>query len=99
MPQAKGEAGVPAEASQVEDGAMAALISEYCREAGVRSLKKQLEKIYRKVALKLVRQGVTGPQVRLEGGWGNTGHMPHGGAQAGPSGRHGATGALEGGVG
>ena len=33
------------------------LINEYCREAGVRNLKKHLEKIYRKVALKLVKGG------------------------------------------
>ena len=33
-----------------------------CREAGVRNLKKLLEKAYRKVALKLVKQGLQGPQ-------------------------------------
>ena len=32
------------------------------REAGVRNLKKLLEKAYRKVALKLVKQGLQGPQ-------------------------------------
>ena len=32
-----------------------------CREAGVRNLKKHLEKIYRKVALKLVKQGAGMP--------------------------------------
>jgi len=32
-----------------------------CREAGVRNLKKHLEKIYRKVALKLVKQGAGPP--------------------------------------
>ena len=31
------------------------------REAGVRALKKSLEKIHRKVALKLVEAGVLGP--------------------------------------
>ena len=31
------------------------------REAGVRNLKKLLEKIYRKAALKLVKRGVQGP--------------------------------------
>lgn len=29
----------------------------WCRESGVRNLKKQLEKIYRKVALQLVKRG------------------------------------------
>ena len=34
---------------------MTALIEDYCREAGVRNLQKHLEKIYRKVALKLAK--------------------------------------------
>lgn len=34
------------------------------REAGVRSLKQLLEKTYRKVALKLVRGGLSGPTPR-----------------------------------
>jgi len=32
------------------------LIKHYCRESGVRNLKKQIEKVYRKVALKIVRE-------------------------------------------
>ncbi|VYS56436.1 unnamed protein product [Arabidopsis thaliana] len=39
------------------DAALLSLIENYCREAGVRNLQKQIEKIYRKVALELVRQG------------------------------------------
>ena len=37
--------------SQVEvtDAALLYLIENYCREAGVRNLQKQIEKIYRKV--------------------------------------------------
>lgn len=31
------------------------LINKYCRESGVRNLKKQIEKVYRKSALKIVR--------------------------------------------
>ena len=31
------------------------LIKHYCRESGVRNLKKQIEKVYRKVALKIVK--------------------------------------------
>ena len=50
-------AGVPAGACELTDPGMTRLIDAYCREAGVRNLKKLLEKIYRKVALKLVRQG------------------------------------------
>src|SRR5579862_1942184 len=32
------------------------LIKQYCRESGVRNLKKQVEKVYRKVALKIVSE-------------------------------------------
>jgi Lon-like ATP-dependent protease len=32
------------------------LIKQYCRESGVRNLKKQIEKVYRKVALKIVSE-------------------------------------------
>ena len=39
-------------------------MSLVCREAGVRSLKQLLEKTYRKVALKLVRGGLSGPTPR-----------------------------------
>ena len=50
-------AGVPKGAASLTDPAMDMLINEYCREAGVRNLKKHLEKVYRKVALKLVKGG------------------------------------------
>ena len=49
--------GVPPGAATLMDPAMDVLINEYCREAGVRNLKKHLEKVYRKVALKLVKGG------------------------------------------
>ncbi|KAA8536753.1 hypothetical protein F0562_029231 [Nyssa sinensis] len=42
---------------EVTDAALFALIENYCREAGVRNLQKQIEKIYRKIALQLVRKG------------------------------------------
>ncbi|TVU47322.1 hypothetical protein EJB05_06918, partial [Eragrostis curvula] len=44
---------------EITDDALLALIENYCREAGVRNLQKQIEKIYRKIALQLVRQGVS----------------------------------------
>ncbi|KVH93533.1 AAA+ ATPase domain-containing protein [Cynara cardunculus var. scolymus] len=49
--------GVKPEQVEVTDAALLSLIENYCREAGVRNLQKQIEKIYRKIALKLVRQG------------------------------------------
>ena len=45
--------------ARITDGALGTLIGEYCREAGVRKLKQQLEKIYRKVALRLVKRGAS----------------------------------------
>ncbi|KAH6757966.1 lon protease 1 [Perilla frutescens var. hirtella] len=50
--------GIKPEQVEVTDSALLALIENYCREAGVRNLQKQIEKIYRKIALQLVRQGV-----------------------------------------
>ncbi|XP_076924200.1 lon protease homolog 1, mitochondrial-like [Bidens hawaiensis] len=49
--------GVKPEQVDLTDAALLSLIENYCREAGVRSLQKQIEKIYRKIALHLVRQG------------------------------------------
>ncbi|KAJ6694456.1 hypothetical protein OIU85_005168 [Salix viminalis] len=49
--------GIKPEQVEVTDAALLALIENYCREAGVRNLQKQIEKIYRKIALQLVRQG------------------------------------------
>lgn len=60
-PQAREDAGVPNKATSVTDAAMLELITEYAREAGVRSLKKLLEKIYRKSALALVRREGASP--------------------------------------
>ncbi|XP_059648424.1 lon protease homolog 1, mitochondrial-like [Cornus florida] len=53
------DCGIKSEQVEVTDAALLALIESYCREAGVRNLQKQIEKIYRKVALRLVRQGAS----------------------------------------
>ncbi|RVW97787.1 Lon protease-like, mitochondrial [Vitis vinifera] len=42
--------------AELTDAALLDLIENYCREAGVRNLQKQIEKIFRKIALRLVRQ-------------------------------------------
>ncbi|EAW14036.1 endopeptidase La [Aspergillus clavatus NRRL 1] len=39
----------------LEKGAIEELIKSYCRESGVRNLKKQIEKVYRKAAFKIVQ--------------------------------------------
>ncbi|CAH2075690.1 unnamed protein product [Thlaspi arvense] len=49
--------GIKSEQVEVTDAALLALIENYCREAGVRNLQKHIEKIYRKIALQLVRKG------------------------------------------
>ncbi|KAJ1425518.1 Ribosomal protein S5 domain 2-type fold, subgroup [Sesbania bispinosa] len=51
--------GIKPEQVEVTDAALLALIENYCRESGVRNLQKHIEKIYRKIALQLVRQGET----------------------------------------
>lgn len=54
---ARDNCGIKPEQVEVTDPAFLALIENYCRESGVRNLQKQIEKIYRKIALMLVRQG------------------------------------------
>ncbi|KAL6132773.1 hypothetical protein ACLB2K_065012 [Fragaria x ananassa] len=49
--------GIEPEQVDMTNAALLALIENYCREAGVRNLQKHIEKIYRKIALRLVRQG------------------------------------------
>lgn len=39
----------------LEKEAITELINKYCRESGVRNLKKQIEKVYRKSALKIIK--------------------------------------------
>ncbi|GJN33485.1 hypothetical protein PR202_gb22090 [Eleusine coracana subsp. coracana] len=56
--------GIKPEQVEVTDAALLSLIENYCREAGVRNLQKQIEKIYRKIALQLVRQGVSNEPVQ-----------------------------------
>lgn len=43
----------------MDESALNLLIKSYCRESGVRNLQKQLEKIFRKVAFKLVKDKLT----------------------------------------
>ncbi|WVF69117.1 ATP-dependent protease La [Kwoniella sp. CBS 6097] len=53
-PQAKEASGLKDVDIQLEPGAIEALIRYYCRESGVRNLKKHIDKIYRKAAFKIV---------------------------------------------
>jgi Lon-like ATP-dependent protease len=53
LPQLKNDTALKTEQIDIEDDALLLLISDYCREAGVRSLQKHLEKIFRKVAFQI----------------------------------------------
>ncbi|SPO05954.1 probable Lon proteinase, mitochondrial precursor [Cephalotrichum gorgonifer] len=53
-PSAKEAAGLKEADVQLTEAAIQELIKSYCRESGVRNLKKQIEKVYRKAALKIV---------------------------------------------
>ncbi len=55
-PQAKELAGLKDADVMLSDGAIEELIKSYCRESGVRNLKKHIEKVYRKSALKIVQE-------------------------------------------
>ncbi|CAK5275869.1 unnamed protein product [Mycena citricolor] len=54
-PQAKDASGLKEADVLIDEKAVDMLIKYYCRESGVRNLKKHIEKIYRKAALKLVK--------------------------------------------
>jgi Lon-like ATP-dependent protease len=54
-PAAKELAGLKDADVKLTEAAIEELIKSYCRESGVRNLKKQIEKVYRKSALKIVQ--------------------------------------------
>ncbi|XP_033749705.1 lon protease homolog, mitochondrial-like [Pecten maximus] len=56
VPQTQKQTGVTEEKINITDDAMTTLIKSYCRESGVRNLQKQIEKIYRKAALKIITE-------------------------------------------
>ncbi|KAF7549567.1 hypothetical protein G7Z17_g6298 [Cylindrodendrum hubeiense] len=55
-PAAKEAAGLKDADVKLSEEAIEELIKSYCRESGVRNLKKQIEKVYRKSALKIVQE-------------------------------------------
>lgn len=54
-PRQIGEAGLTGEQIQISDEAMAAIISRYTREAGVRQLERTIGRLARKIALKVAQ--------------------------------------------
>lgn len=59
IPQARRDTGVSNEQVHIEPEALQTLIKSYCRESGVRNLQKQVEKIFRKAAFRLVKKQST----------------------------------------
>jgi Lon-like ATP-dependent protease len=59
IPQAIKLTGVKSEQLTIHDEALKTLIKSYCRESGVRNLQKQVEKIFRKAAFKIVKESLT----------------------------------------
>ncbi|KAH3983341.1 Lon protease [Parastagonospora nodorum] len=55
-PAAKEMSGLKGADVELHNGAIVELINKYCRESGVRNLKKHIEKVYRKAALKIVSE-------------------------------------------
>lgn len=56
VPSAKKTAGLQHANVDMKEEAIRALMKYYCRESGVRNLKKHIEKIYRKAALEVVKK-------------------------------------------
>ncbi|PWA02755.1 hypothetical protein BB558_001098 [Smittium angustum] len=58
VPQAKLASGLEGSNVNLTDESIESLIRNYCRESGVRNLKKSIEKIFRKAALEIVKSGI-----------------------------------------
>ncbi|XP_023294850.2 lon protease homolog, mitochondrial isoform X1 [Lucilia cuprina] len=56
IPQAMRDCGLEEKHITINDDALGTLIRSYCRESGVRNLQKQIEKVIRKVAFKIVKK-------------------------------------------
>lgn len=56
IPQTEEQSGIGSDRLELKDEALHKMITDYAREAGVRQLRKLLEKVSRKVALRLVRK-------------------------------------------
>uniref|UniRef100_T1GQ42 Lon protease homolog n=1 Tax=Megaselia scalaris TaxID=36166 RepID=T1GQ42_MEGSC len=56
IPHARKDCGVQEDQITLKDDSLEVLIKNYCRESGVRNLQKQIEKVVRKVAFKIVKK-------------------------------------------
>lgn len=62
IPTAREESGLTEDQITIEKSAVEALARDYCREAGVRNLKRQIEKIFRKAALQVAKSAEEGDE-------------------------------------
>jgi ATP-dependent Lon protease len=60
IPRQLGENGLKPGAVEIADAALAGIVQEYTREAGVRSLERQIGTIARKIAARVATRGETG---------------------------------------
>ncbi|OMJ16805.1 Lon protease-like protein, mitochondrial, partial [Smittium culicis] len=61
IPQAKTSCGLEGSNVSLTDKSIDTLVKNYCRESGVRNLKKHIEKIFRKATLNIVKQDIAIP--------------------------------------
>ncbi|PIK52096.1 putative lon protease-like, mitochondrial [Apostichopus japonicus] len=58
VPVIEEQTGLNNQQVSISKDAMHMLIKSYCRESGVRNLQKQIDKIYRKAAFKIIKEGI-----------------------------------------
>ncbi|XP_028672396.1 lon protease homolog, mitochondrial [Erpetoichthys calabaricus] len=66
VPQLRALCGLDEEKTSITSEALTVLIKQYCRESGVRNLQKQVEKVFRKSAFRIVNGEATSVQVTVE---------------------------------
>lgn len=66
LPKVSEDTGVKLSRISIPDATLEKLIREYCREAGVRNLQHQVEKLFRKVAFKIARGHKSKIRIREE---------------------------------
>uniref|UniRef100_A0A8C1NHW7 Lon protease homolog, mitochondrial n=1 Tax=Cyprinus carpio TaxID=7962 RepID=A0A8C1NHW7_CYPCA len=66
VPQLRTLCGLDEQKAKITPEALSVLIRQYCRESGVRNLQKQVEKVFRKVAFRIVNGEETEVNVNQE---------------------------------
>ncbi|XP_023674624.2 lon protease homolog, mitochondrial [Paramormyrops kingsleyae] len=66
VPQLRALCGLDEQKATISSEALSALIRQYCRESGVRNLQKQVEKVFRKVAFRIVSEEESSVQITAD---------------------------------